>query len=64
MTDEMLTKIEEANKPKRGTKRRGKDGSSEVVKTPKKKIKKQARRPKSPSPIHEEDSESQTVSDF
>lgn len=56
--------IEEANRPKRGTKRKGKGGPSEVVKTSKKKLKKQARKPKSPSPVVEEYSDSHIVSDI
>ena len=47
-----------------GAKRKGKVGPYEVVKNPKKKIKKQARKPRSPSLVVQEDSESRTHTDI
>lgn len=49
--------------PSVGQKRKGKEGPSEPVTTPKKKINKSVRKPKSPSLIAEEDSESHSASD-
>lgn len=63
MPDELRTEIEEASKPKRGAKRKGKVGPSETVKTLKKKVKKVDRKPKSPSLVHD-DSDSRTHSDL
>lgn len=62
LTTEMQTTLEEANKPQKGGKRKAKVGPSEPAQTPKKKVKKAARKPRSPSPIVEEDSESHIVS--
>lgn len=63
MPDDLRTTIEEAKKPKRGAKRKGKVGPSKFIKTSKKKVKKVAQKPRSPSPILEP-SESRTNSDF
>lgn len=62
MTEEFQKILEELNNPKQGGKRKTKASSSDVVKTLKKKVKKVARIPRSPSPVLEE-SESQTQSD-
>lgn len=63
MPEDLLKAIDEENKPKSGAKWKVKFGPFELITTPKKKIKKDARKPKSPSPVAEEDSESHTVSD-
>lgn len=63
MSEDLLKAIDEAKKTKFGAKRKVKAGPSEPTTTPKKKIKKAAQNPKSPSPVAKEDSGSHTVSE-
>lgn len=63
MTNEIWTALEEANKPKKGGKRKGEAGPSEEVKTSKKKVKKSTRTLKSPFLVQKA-SESRTQSDI
>ena len=56
--------IEDANKPKSGAKWKGKAGPSKVVKTLKKQIKKQARKPRSQCLVVQEPSKSITHNDI
>lgn len=63
LTHEMQKALEEVNKPKKGGKRKEKVGPSEPAQTPKKKIKRAACTPRSPFPVAQEDSDSQTVSE-
>lgn len=53
ITEEFRKILEDMNKPKRGGNRKEKVSTSEVVKTRKTKIKKAARKPRSPSPVQE-----------
>lgn len=62
LTVEMRKDTEEANKPQKGGKQKKIVGPFEPAATPKKKVKKAARKPRSLSPI-QEDSESHTHSD-
>lgn len=64
MPDDLRNSIEEENKTKRGAKRKGKVGPSEVVKTSNKNVKKPIKKPRSPSLVVQEASESSTHSDF
>lgn len=64
MSEGLQKAIDEANKPKRGAKRKGKAGPSEVLRTPKKKVKKSTRKSRSPSLMVHESSESKTHFDL
>ena len=63
LTDEMCKAMEDASKPKKGGKRKPKVGPYELTQTPKKKVKRDACMPRSPSPDVDEDSESHTIFD-
>lgn len=63
MTEELRKILKEGNKLKKGGKQKAKVAPFNVAKTPKK-VKKQARKPRYPSPVAQEDSESQTVSEI
>lgn len=64
MPVELWKAIKEANKPKGGGKWKAKGGPSEVVKTPENKVKKATRKPRSPSLVAQEASETRTQIDF
>lgn len=64
MPKDLRKAIDEANKPKHGEKPKSKAGPSEPVITSKKKVKKPVRKPRSPTPNVQDDSDSQTNSDF
>lgn len=51
ITEEFRKTLEEMNKLKGGGKRKAKDAISEAVKTPKKKVKRAARKPRSLYPV-------------
>ena len=51
MPEQLRKEIEMEHKPKRGAKRKGKTGPFDVVKNLKKRVKKTARKPRSPSPM-------------
>lgn len=61
LTDEMRKVIEKASKPKKGGKIKPKAGPSKPAQTLKMKIKRAARKPRSPNSDAEEDSESRTI---
>ena len=64
LTPEMQQALEDANKHKRGGKRKTIVGPSEPPQVPKKIVKKPAHKPRSPSPVAEDVSDSHTISDI
>ena len=65
MTNVVQKILEEADKSKKGRKKRvAKVGPSEQAQTPKKKVKRVACKPRSPTPSDHEDSQSNTISDI
>lgn len=59
LTPAIQKDLEEANKSKKGGKRKAKAGPSEPAASPKKQVKWAARKPKYPSPVTQEESDSQ-----
>ncbi|CAI9276735.1 unnamed protein product [Lactuca saligna] len=64
ITYEIQKVLDEADKPKKGGKKRTKEGPSEPTQTPKKKVKRAAHKPRTPTPSDHGNSDSNTNSDI